>query len=247
VCSSDLNRLTEERDAAIRERDELRVKRDELQTGCNRLNAQLAKKDAPYKTALDAAIKGMERAQRERDDAINEYHSVSAERDKLQARFPELEAAAKLAPDANDDGGSNHAAQAASGGGEGEPAQWAVMYPTGRLGSSFDTKEHAESLARNQGLYELTVVPLYRQPPQPRGWLSEEERKWIEYMKGNCVLPYAGMACMEAILARSSPPEVVLPVEDIVWNEEGRRVRKLDPIKVREALTSEGVLFKEAT
>ncbi len=36
--------------------------------------------------------------------------------DTLEARVAELEAAAKLAPHANDDGGSNHAAQAASGG-----------------------------------------------------------------------------------------------------------------------------------
>jgi hypothetical protein len=53
---------------------------------------------------------------------------------------------------------------------------------------------------------------------QPRGWLTEEERKWIEYMKGNSVLPYAGMACMEAILDRSSPREVVLPGKQVRYH-----------------------------
>jgi hypothetical protein len=134
----------------------------------------------------------------------------------------------KLAPDANADGEANHAAQAASGGG--------VL---ARIAEAFgcdpddddDLVEAARLLVRERDQavakaasgggegepYMVTAsgIPLYRQPPQPRGWLTEEERKWIEYMMGNCVLPYAGMACMEAILARSSPPEVVLPLADL--------------------------------
>ena len=95
--------------------------------------------------------------------------------------------------------------EAASGGGEGEPDAFGVMR-NGNVDSVIHRayRNQAEESAKHLG---GTVVHLYSAPPQPRGWLTEEERKWIEYMKGNCVLPYAGMACMEAILARSSPLE----------------------------------------
>jgi hypothetical protein len=46
---------------------------------------------------------------------------------------------------------------------------------------------------------------------QPRGWLTDKERHWIDYCRLNCALPYAALACLDAILARSSPPKVVLP------------------------------------
>jgi hypothetical protein len=78
----------------------------------------------------DLAQVAMERdaAIRERDKLRGEIASVRNcwgvsrfANDVLKARVAELEAAAKLAPDANDDGGSNHAAQAASGGGEAGP------------------------------------------------------------------------------------------------------------------------------
>jgi hypothetical protein len=92
-----------DRDAVIRERDAIRVKRNELQTGCNRLRAQLAKKDAPYKTALAGAIKGLERAQRERD-ALKD---ILAAQESTQASFAaaaEIEAAVPItagAPETN--------------------------------------------------------------------------------------------------------------------------------------------------
>jgi hypothetical protein len=86
---------------------------------------------------------------------------------------------------------------------------------------------------------------------QPRGGLTAEERKWIEYMKGNCVLPYAGMACMEAILARSSPPEVVLT------EFPPNTIRNLDSLYLtgwnqcmalaKKALAAAGVAVKETT
>ena len=94
--------------------------------------------------------------------------------------------------------------QAASGGGE--AVAWMCEW-TDHVGL-----HHTKTDAEDEANGDVVPQPLYRSPPQPRGWLTGEERKWIEYMKGNCVLPYAGMACMEAILARSTPPEVVLPM-----------------------------------
>ena len=75
----------------------------------------------------------------------------------------------KLAPRANDDGGSNHAAQAASGGGQ-----------------------------------------------QPRGWLTQEEREALRYSsqglrEAGGISNVQAMKQIDALLARSSPPEVVWP------------------------------------
>ena len=72
-------RLTDERDAAIRERDTLRAER--------------------ITQALTA----------------DRFAAAVQEADTLRARVAELESAAKLAPAANADGKSNHAAPAASG------------------------------------------------------------------------------------------------------------------------------------
>jgi hypothetical protein len=117
--------------------------------------------------------------------------------------------------------------------GSGEPVAWGFATPDGKLihVSVFEPERDT-----------ATVVPLYRQPPQPRGWLTEEERKWIDHMKGNCVLPYAGMACMEAILARSSPPEVVLPT---VFSISLLGDRLLVEAQVKKALAAAGVAVKE--
>jgi len=162
---------------------------------------------------------------------------AEAERDALRASVAE---GPKLAPDANAGGESNHAAQAASGGGE--PVAWGVTSTRSKeLCSSW--KSLAEAQQESDCLtFDTSVVPLYRAPPQPRGWLTGDERKWIEYMKGNCVLPYAGMACMEAILARSSPPEVELPA---LFSRSNLGDRLLVEQQVRQALAAAGVAVKE--
>jgi hypothetical protein len=68
---------------------------------------------------------------------------------------------------------------------------------------------------------EANCVPLVERglaPPQPRGWLTEEERKAVEYFSQFCdehVVPdqWSVMSArLRNLLARSSPPEVVLPV-----------------------------------
>jgi len=217
--------LTDERDAAIREREELRVKRDELQTGCNRLNAQLAKKDSPYKTALDAAIKGMERAQRERDDAINEYHSVSAgrdavsrEREELKARVAELEAA--------------------RGGGEQPPVAWMCEW-TDHVGL-----HQAKADAEDEAAGDVVPQPLYRQTPQPRGWLTKEERALIAGITDDDEYTEEGQDIAKGLLARSSPPLVVLPENP--YHPSGLREGFEHALRsVRNELVNAGVPVKE--
>jgi predicted DNA-binding transcriptional regulator YafY len=79
----------------------------------------------------------------------------------------------------------------------------------------------AERWARNkQSEYttQLVVVPLYRQPPQPRGWLTEEELEAIDMAcqvfngrHAGFDQRYAAKDVLSNLLARSSPPEVVRP------------------------------------
>ena len=89
-------RITDERDAAIRERDELR-------------RALLVENDHAL------------RIKDERDAAEAANASWCKAAGIMNARVAELEAAAKLAPAATADGGSNHAAPAASGNVEKKP------------------------------------------------------------------------------------------------------------------------------
>jgi hypothetical protein len=97
-----------------------------------------------------------------------------------------------------------------------------------------------------------TVVPLYRQPPQPRGWLTQEERNALEWWcekKGPVaheqVEAWINSLCN--LLARSSPPEVVLPpfkgeMTGGFWALAGYN----SAIQVcREALAAAGVAVKE--
>ena len=124
----------------------------------------------------------------------------------------------------------------ASGGGEGGPVAWGVMSsadPPHRVGLHWD-QELAERWARQkQSDYttQLTVFPLYRQHPQPRGWLTEEERKCIEGVRTLLTGMSAAkdpekvlleswvlkaerdriVSSFDDLLARSSPPEVVKP------------------------------------
>jgi hypothetical protein len=68
------------------------------------------------------------------------------------------------------------------------------------------------------------VSPLFDAPPQPRGWLTEEERIVIELFSHDSAnlaehFPYMPQFkvradILAAILARSTPPEVVLPFVD---------------------------------
>ena len=157
---------------------------------------------------------------------------------------------AKLAPAANADGGSNHAAPAASGAAGTEVVAWAVVYPGGRFGASFDTEAQARSLAKRLSLYELSVAPLYAAPQPAKGWLTEEEREavlWLaEFAGQRCGLPWpCGMGgsfpvVAHRLVAREKPPEVVAPASYAV--SEQQPPRDLEWIA---ALAAAGVTVKE--
>lgn len=107
---------------------------------------------------------------------INLDHKVildlSSQRTKLVERVAELESAAKLAPAANADGGSNHATPAASGAAVNTPESpvssevvaWGVIIHRDAevLCVPFTVREAADHFVRLNGVSEtMTVVPLY--------------------------------------------------------------------------------------
>jgi hypothetical protein len=141
------------------------------------------------------------------------------------------------------------ALEAASGGGEGEPVAWGVVEHRG--GPIIVATPYEDEA--NQ--YAGTVVPLYRQPPQPRGWLTEEEIAVCVSLRHYCqnIFQASGLSnylwrgraiVLEGLLARSSPPEVVLPkgrtglndIEDKTW---------INRNELLAALTAAGVAVKE--
>jgi hypothetical protein len=165
----------------------------------------------------DAAI-------REREKAVafwqGELRARTAERDAARARVAEL--------------------QAASGGGEGEVDAWGIVRD-GNVESVTHRRFRGEAeccAARLVG----TVVPLYRAPPQPRGWLTGEEREAVQWAADAAYdKQHPAEDTLRNLLARSTPPEVVLPN---VYDHIGLR-----PVYLRadviEALAAAGVEVKE--
>jgi len=139
----------------------------------------------------------------------------------------------------------------ASGGGEREPADaWGVVVNGSVEGVAHRRfRRYAERVGEE---LHGTVVPLYRQPPQPRGWLTPTQRLLLENAASTCRAEAsscyrngdqheAHVYALEAenideILARSTPPEVVLPEMVIAYDD-------MDMLK--EALAAAGVAVKE--
>jgi hypothetical protein len=200
----------DERDAAIRERDELRKSWLRSEESGTRLLAQ-------RNAALDAA-------------------------DGLRKRVAELEQSIMLC--SGSCGFAGRSTQAASGGGEGEPVAFGVRMKSGTFkGFLFPSREKASKCAE---LITDEVVAFFQEPPQPRGWLTGEEREALEWWGGkDCPVSHgqvnAWRGAIRNLLARSSPPEVVLPCS---WKTIQGELVCLHR-EVIEALAAAGVEVKE--
>jgi hypothetical protein len=183
----------------------------------------------------------------ERDAAIRERESLREQLESVACRAATAEnRVAELEARTSRDGEDLCAAAAASCGG-GEPVAWGWATPDGKLiyVSVFEPKRDT-----------ATVVPLYRQPPQPRGWLTKEERACLEKMRDELKRLLLARSlktvigqdterdfiAIESILARSSPPEVVLPR---VYCHGASGEPLVDIEDVRAALAAAGVAVKE--
>jgi hypothetical protein len=231
-----------ERDAAIRERDKLRAARITQSLTADRFASAVAEADT-----LRARV----------DDLESQLESVACRaataETALEARTStpgEGSCAAQAAS------GNSQAildgSQAASGVGEGEQDCWAVENNEGGVVAAFTIEQAAELYAKTSdrgGPY--TVVPRYAAPPQPRGWLSKDEREAVEYFSRFCdehVVPdqwNAMSARLRNLLARSSPPEVVLPEPPFHPNNIAYGDWMMCLSAVKDALAAAGVAVKE--
>ena len=167
----------------------------------------------------DAAIRELSAEKMWRDNLAMQRNEIRDERDALRARVASLEAA--------------------SGGGG--PVAWGVRTHDGRFVCA-SSKSFMESEAEQQ---RGTLHPLYSAPPQPRGWLTPKDREWLIYINQNVRLPGGAHPWLKSFLARSSPPEVVLPENP--YHPSGLREGFDHAIRiVRNELVNAGVI-KDAT
>jgi hypothetical protein len=233
-----------ERDAAIRDRDALQTRVAHLEDA-NRATKDAADTASGMVDELRARVAELEAAKIFADQTearlrrYGEWESVERqraceERDTLRASVAELEAAQfSRTGQIGQRGGqaerkcTERDNLAASGGGEEcVRVKWSVD----------------DSFARAK-MDGMDVRPLRR--PQPRGWLTEEERDGLGQIaiyfdtRADCSLQGLG-SMVRVLLARSSPPVVVLDS----WREAAGEVVSLDDVRL--ALAAIGVPVKEA-
>lgn len=228
----DLAQVAMERDAAIREREEARQVAQTFESLC--LGEQARNK------VLQARVSELEAASgggviRDMTDILR---SNTADADEKHAALSTLVEA--VCP-------GWVMTQAASGGGEGEPVAWGVRMKSGTFkGFLFPSREQANKCAE---LITDEVVAFFEAPPQPRGWLTGEEREALDAARdyfddddhgdSECVFI---ARVLKQLIARSSPPEVVLPA---LFSRSNLGDRLLAEQQVRQALAAAGVAVKE--
>ena len=122
-----------------------------------------------------------------------------------------------------------------------EPDAWGV-----RRNGLVDCVAHRSSRKSAEGSAEQwggIVVPLYSAPQPAKGWLTADEREALEFLasldQGQYLDgPRKHARVAKALLARSSPPEVVLPLV-ATWNMDGHAM--LRRAEVQEVLAAAGV------
>ena len=146
----------------------------------------------------------------------------------------------------------------ASGAAGTEVSAWGVMVQRDPevLCVPFTVREAAQHfVALNAQNEKMTVVPLYAAPQAASGWLTEEERDFLGQVRDYHATAAmgTGSAAHEShsrrvygllgdLLARSTPPEVVLPLV-AGWGMDGHAM--LRRAEVQEALAAAGVPWKE--
>ncbi len=238
-----LNRLTAERDAAIRERDKLQARVAELE-GCPWVPK--AERDA-----LQARVAELEAASGGGGHKVTEGDCLSTVRDAGGRPMPKGPApglVAKQAASGGNSTGQPYGSQAASGGGE--PVAWMCEW------TDHTSLHRLKTDAEDEANGDVVPQPLYRAPPQPRGWLTEEEREALESARLHLSNFDAfdekteqdarwASEIVAILLARSSPPEVVLPVADCSWCCDYATVWRECLEAVRSSLAKAGVAVKE--
>jgi hypothetical protein len=239
----DLAQVSMECDAAIRERD-------------------AAKSDAEKSAVrIKSQAENVAYFRRDRDETVSERDAAIRERDALKARVAELEADVA---DCNILFGdrwreavsavTGKAAPAASGAAGTVPVAWGIL-----RGGHFIVATVNE-IAANESCkdYGGTVVPLYAAPQPAKGWLTAEEREAVafaarklrelanqQYRNGDeasATDTSREADFLDGLLARSTPPEVVLPQR---WSGMRSVVGDQRDAEWHAALAAAGVPWKE--
>ena len=125
-----------------------------------------------------------------------------------------------------------------------EPDAWGVR--RNGLVDAVAYRSFRSSAERSAEQWGGTVVPLYAAPQAAKGWLTAEEREVIkrvnEHLFETSQLEFTDIVTLDALLARSSPPEVVLPR---VYCHGGDGEPLVDLEDVHAALAAAGVTVKE--
>ena len=256
-------RLTDERDAAIRERDAAKARLSTRLAGgdamWSRLLAVGGERDS-WKILADKSNARADSLTARVAELESQLESVACRAATAENRVAELESAAKLAPAANADGGSNHAPAASGVRSEHALREHvaAIVHdamrferegitPTWQAGNSY-----AESRARQAA---LEIVALLNPSAAPAasgaagtGWLTAEEREALTWWCGS-TQPVdidqlnAWCAAIRNLLARSTPPEVVRPGTQVRYHRLSVEEQRDDQWIA--ALAAAGVKVKE--
>ena len=94
-----------------------------------------------------------------------------------------------------------------------------------------------------------SCVPLYAAPQPAPGWLTKKDREWLTYLLQNVPISFAADEWIHSVLARSSPPEVVLEdfTQDAVRNLDAKYLAGWDQCMAlaKRAISAAGVTVKE--
>ena len=128
--------------------------------------------------------------------------------------------------------------EAASGAAGTVPVAWGILRGGHFIVATVNKSAATESCKDHGG----TVVALYAAPQPAKGWLTEKDREWLTYLLQNFPVSSAVNEWIHSLLARSTPPEVVLP-RVYCYGGDGEPLVDLED--VRAALAAAGVTVKE--
>jgi hypothetical protein len=265
----DLAQVAMERDAAIRERDEAirdlrsvtaeRAKLEEQLESVACRAATAENRVAELESAKAAAIECVEEVRAQREAASDRCEAAeTALRQIVAIDYTRAASGAALDPvlrqarlrdesrteayvasldDASGAAGSSPAVPVSS-----KPVAWAFVATDGAI-------VHVSTFEPVPGT--ATVAPLYSAPQPAKGWLTAEEREAVEYFSEFCdtnIVPDEWSEMSEklrALLARSSPPEVVLPAPPFDPSNVAYSDWMMCLSAVRSYLAAAGVTVKE--
>lgn len=239
------------------QRDVLKLQREEATSEAASLKklvstygdriAELHKANKQLDEGYNAAVLAVAEATNKRLEAEGERDAAIRERDEMRKSWLRSEeSGTRLLAECNAaldaaDGLRKRVAELEAASGGGEPVAWMVEWTD--HAELYGSKTQAERAAAG----DVVPQPLYCSPPQPSGWLTEEQKQavcffadWLDNEVRECCEVDRNKSILRNLLARSTPPEVVL--DAFPTDETGEFFSRRDVIK---AIAAAGVAVKE--